>query len=230
MAKTWKTILIYRIMDQEIRRCAERYVRGRLIDIGCGTKPYRELLAPFVSEHVGLDRAQPFNKAAQVDLVGTAYEIPVAAESFDTAISTATLEHLDEPEAALRECHRVLKPGGIAVYTVPMIWHLHAEPYDYFRYTKYGLQHLFQKVGFRVIEIRPMAGFLTTFATLFCYYIGRWHRGFLRYVPILPCVGLACQALAGLLERFDRAEEWTWMYTVVAEKPKGACDAYRRAA
>ena len=219
MAKTWKTLLIYRVMDREMERCARSYLRGRLIDIGCGTKPYKTLLAPYVTEHVGLDRTDPFNQLAEVDLVGTAYEIPVPENSFDSALSTAAFEHLAEPQAALSECHRVLKTGGIAVYTVPFIWHLHAEPWDYFRFSKYGLKHLFEKANFEVLEITPMAGFWTTAATMFAYYIGRFDIGLVRRLRLLPAVGIAFQGIASVLDKLDRAEEWTWMYTVVARKP-----------
>jgi len=202
-------------------RCAQTYLYGRLIDIGCGTKPYKTLLAPYVTEHVGLDRVDPFNQRAEVDLVGTAYEIPASDGSFDSALSTAALEHLAEPQAALTECHRVLKAGGIAVYTVPFIWHLHAEPWDYFRFSKYGLKHLFEKAKFEVVEITAMAGFWTTAATLFAYYIGRFDTGSLRRLRLLPALGIAFQGMAFVLDKLDRAEEWTWMYTVVARKPSG---------
>jgi SAM-dependent methyltransferase len=225
VAKTWKTLLIYRIMDHEIERCARAHLRGRLLDIGCGTKPYEAMLAPYVDEHVGLDREQPFNPAARVDLVGTAYEIPAPDASFDCAISTAALEHLNEPEQALRECFRVLKPGGAAVYTVPLIWHVHAEPYDFYRYTEFGLRYLFGKAGFEVVEVRALSGFWTTFATLFCYYLERFMRGPLRRIPIIPAFGVLLQGIAMLLDRIDRAERWTWMYSIVARKPPQARSA-----
>jgi SAM-dependent methyltransferase len=218
MAKTWKTILIYHIMDEEIRRCARFYLRGKLLDIGCGTKPYRKILSPHVTEHVGFDQSEPFNAAAEVDLIGTAYNIPAKDASFDSAISTAALEHLAEPEIALRECNRILKRGGIAVYTVPFIWHLHAEPSDYFRFSKFGLQHLFEKTGFEVIEIKPMAGFWATSVTMVCYYMERFHRGPLHYVPVIPTLGVLFQCVAFFLGKIDKAEQWTWMYTVVARK------------
>jgi len=219
MAKTWKTLLIYHVMDREMERCARSYLRGRLIDIGCGTKPYKTLVAPYVTEHVGLDRVDPFNQLAEVDLVGTAYAIPVPDGSFDSALSTAALEHLAEPQAALSECHRVLKAGGIAVYTVPFIWHLHAEPWDYFRFSKYGLKHLFEKANFEVLEITAMAGFWTTAATMFAYYLGRFDTGLVRRLRLLPAIGITFQGMALFLDKLDRAEEWTWMYTVVARKP-----------
>ena len=195
------------------------YFRGRLIDIGCGTKPYKTIVAPYVTEHIGLDRDVSFNQLAEVDLVGNAYEIPAPDKSFDSALSTAALEHLAEPQAALSECHRILKAGGIAVYTVPFIWHLHAEPWDYFRFSKYALKHLFEKASFEIVEITAMAGFWTTAATMFAYYLGRFDSGMLRRLRILPAVGVTFQGMAFVLDKLDRAEEWTWMYTVVARKP-----------
>lgn len=205
-------------MDKELSRCAKQYLSGRLIDIGCGIKPYAHMLAPYISEHVGLDREQPFNQNAKVDLVGTAYEIPALNNSFNSALSTAALEHLAEPEIALRECHRVLKPGGVAVYTVPFIWHVHAAPWDYVRFTNFGLKHLFEKTGFEIIEIKALSGFWVTFGQLFVYYLFRFHRGPLRYIPVIPLLGLLVQGIAYLLDRLDKAEDWTWMYLVVAKK------------
>ena len=90
MAKTWKTILIYHVMDNEIQRCAKSYFRGKLIDIGCGVKPYMQIVAPYVTDHVGLDHWDPFNRATKIDLVGTADSIPADDASFDSALSTAT--------------------------------------------------------------------------------------------------------------------------------------------
>ena len=218
VAKTWKTILVYRFLDQELENCARKYLRGNLIDIGCGTKPYKRMLARYVTQHIGVDRLDPFNKKAERDIIATAYRIPVADESFDCAISIAVLEHLAEPEEAVRECYRVLKKGGVAVYAVPFIWQLHAEPWDYYRFSKYGLQHLFEKVGFEPLEITPLAGFWVTMATMSCYYIERFNRGLLRRARILPALGICLQWIAGLLQKLDSAEEWTWMYTVVARK------------
>src|SRR6266511_1389777 len=53
-----KTLLVDSIHEKELRRCAAEYLSGRLIDIGCGSKPYAKLLRPYVREHVGVDHAQ----------------------------------------------------------------------------------------------------------------------------------------------------------------------------
>jgi len=219
MIKETRNILVLRLHDRELKNYASIYLSGRLIDIGCGTKPYRDLLAPYVSEHVGVDHVATLHDKTNIDLFGTAYNIPVSSESFDSAISTAVLEHLEEPEEALRECFRVLKRGGYAIYSVPFIWHLHEQPRDFFRYSKYGLKYLFEKVGFEVVEIRPLSGFWVTFGQLFVYNIYRFNRGPLRWLHVIDTVGLIIQALAYGLDKIDRTEEWTWMYMVVARKP-----------
>ena len=218
MAKELKNILINRIHDKQLLDYVESYLSGSLIDIGCGSKPYKDMLSPFVDEHVGVDHKATFHDKSNIDLFGTAYEIPADNKSFDSAICTAVLEHLEEPEQALRECHRVLKPGGAAIYSVPFIWHLHEEPRDFYRYSKYGLKYLFEKTGFEVLEITPLSGFWVTFAQLFVYNLYRFNRGPLRYIPVIPALGLVIQGISYILDRIDKSEQWTWMYMVVVRK------------
>jgi ubiquinone/menaquinone biosynthesis C-methylase UbiE len=225
MAKSWKTRVIQERMDEEIARCASLYLRGRLIDIGCGEKPFRTLIAPRVAEYVGLDRESPFSPDAKPELVGTADAIPAPDASFDCAISTAALEHVPEPELALRECFRVLKPGGHACYTVPFFWHLHAEPWDYFRFTKYGIEHLFRKAGFEIVDVRALSGFWVTWATLFCYWLEtqKWmRRKPQRWLHLQKSLGWLAQRFAKLVEKRGRNEQWTWMWSIVGRKPGGA--------
>ena len=222
MARNRRNLLIYHFHDRALAAALARYATGRLIDIGCATKPYEVMARPFVAEHVGLDREQPFNSQARVDLVGTAYEIPTPDASFDTAMSTAALEHLAEPEQAIRECFRVLRDGSAAIYTVPFFWHLHSAPWDYYRFTRFGLQHLFEKAGFEVVELNALSGFWVTFGQLFVYYLARADRyRLIRASGLVTVAALLVQGLAYLLERIDRAEDWTWMYLVVARKPAG---------
>jgi SAM-dependent methyltransferase len=218
----WKNWLIYHLHDRELLRVARAHFHGRLADIGCGTKPYRAMMAPLVREHVGVDHAACLHDQSNVDLFGTAYAIPAGDASFDCAMCTAVLEHLEEPEQAVRECFRVLKPGGVAVYSVPFIWHLHEEPRDFYRFTKYGLAHVFTKAGFEVVEIKPLSGFFTTFGTLLGYYLCRLNRGIVRPTRLVPATVVTIQLLAMLLDRWSRDERYTWMYLMVARKPATA--------
>jgi len=213
--KNW---LIYHIHDRALLDAAKQYYKGRLIDIGCGIKPYKQLLAPYVSEHVGVEHVDTLHSTSCVDLFGSAYKIPAEDASFDSALCTSVLEHLEEPEQALRECYRVLKPEGIAIYSVPFIWHLHEEPRDYYRFSKYGLDYLFRKAGFELVEIKALSGFWVTFGQLLVYNLYRLNRGPLRWLRIIDAFGLGLQGLAYLLDRLDRTEQWTWMYMVVAKK------------
>lgn len=218
MAKEIKNILINRLHDRQLKQYASKYFSGRLIDIGCGTKPYKDLLAPYITGHIGIDHEETLHDKSNIDRFGTAYDLPAEGGEFDSAICTAVLEHLEEPELALKECHRVLKRGGVAIYSVPFIWHLHEEPRDFYRFSKYGLKYLFEKVGFEIIEIKALSGFWVTFGQLFVYNIYRFNRGPLKFIPIIPALGLAIQGISYLLDKFDKTEQWTWMYMVVARK------------
>lgn len=225
MAHEVKNILVNRIHDRALLHFARKYfdrLPNRLIDIGSGTKPYRELLAPYITEHIGIDHKDTVHNQFNIDIFGTAYQIPVPESSFDFAICTATLEHLEEPEKALREAFRVLKPNGIAIYSVPFIWHIHEGPRDFYRFSKYGLQYLFKKTGFEILELKALSGFWVTFGQLFVYNLYRFNRGPLRWLHLIDVMGLLIQGVAYGMDRLDRAEEWTWMYIIVAKKPKSA--------
>lgn len=219
MARETMNLLVNHIHNRELLRYASRYLRGRSLDIGCGAAPYRKLLAPYVERYVGVDHNYTLQPGLdRPDVLSTAYSIPMPDSSFDSAICTAVLEHLEEPERALRECHRVLKPGGTAIYTVPFIWHLHEEPRDFYRFTKYGLAYMFEKTGFEVVELQALSGFWVTFGQLLVYNLYRFNRGPLRWFGIVPLAGLMIQAVAYPLDKIDRSEGWTWMYLVVARR------------
>lgn len=218
---------ISRIAGQHIRDRASRYFSGRMLEIGCGTKTKGLLVNEYVKEHVGLDHEDCPHDQSNIDLFGTAYDIPSSDNSFDCILSTAVLEHLEDPQQALHEACRVCKPGGYALYTMPFFWHLHEEPRDFFRYTKYGLQHLFETASFEITEITPLSGFWITFGAELNYYIQRFKRGPLRYF-----INTAVAFNNWIFPKLDRGalrdEKFTWMYLVVARKrPQSAADQDR---
>lgn len=210
--------LILEIFEKKFIELCRKYIRGELIDIGCGKKPYRDILDPLVTEHIGVDHEGTFHDKSNIDLFGTAYEIPVQNDQFDSAICTAVLEHLEEPELAIRECYRVLKPGAHAVYSVPFIWHLHEEPRDFYRYSKYGLEYLFEKSGFSIVEMVPLSGFWVTFLQLLLYYFKRFDKGLLKTLRIHRILSWIIQKIAFGLHQYDKSYKWTWMYIVVVQK------------
>ena len=208
---------VVRIAGHSIREKASRYFSGRLIDIGCGTKAKTLLVGEYVEEYLGLDHPTTLHTRANIDFCGTAYHLPVKSETFDCALSTAVLEHLEEPQEALCETYRALKPGGYALYTAPLFWHIHEAPRDFFRYTEFGLKHLFESANFEIVEIEPLSGFWVTLGSAWNYYIQRFGIGPFKYA-IRGCVMINNWLLPRLDRHFLRDEKFTWMYLVVAKK------------
>ena len=103
------------------------------------------------------------------------------------------MEHIFEPQDFLSEAKRVLKPGGYMLITVPFMWDEHEKPYDYGRYTSFGLKHLFNKNSFEVINFeKSTPGIECIFQLLICFiekkskisaknFINRWYR-FIRSI------------------------------------------------
>ncbi len=215
---SYKNWLVKYITARELKKLIPLYVKGDLIDIGCGTKPYRNILKEHVTKHIGLDHPQTSQGRSEIDLMGTAYHTGIKSEKFDTAVITAVLEHLEEPESAIRECYRILKKGGHVICAVPFIWHLHEEPRDFFRYSKYGLRHLLRKAGFEIIEMIPLSGFCVTFSQSLVYFLYLFHRGPVKLIPVIPIIGILIQFLGLAFDSIYKAERWTWAYIAVAKK------------
>lgn len=132
-------------------------LRGNLLDVGCGKKPYIDLL-PNVHQYIGVDVPVTMHGLHHLDVASTALALPFCNSYFDSIICTEVLEHVPEPIQALQEMARVTKPRGILLLTVPFSEQLHEEPYDFFRYTKYGLIHLLKKSNWSILAIYERGG------------------------------------------------------------------------
>ena len=91
----------------------------------------------------------------------------------DSIISIDVLEHVPNPDKFIAEMYRVLKPGGNIILSTPFFFYLHEEPNDYFRFSKYGLEILFLRNGFSIIEVTPIAGVISIFGILLSILITR---------------------------------------------------------
>lgn len=134
-------------------------VRGRMLDIGCGMNPYRELFV-HVDRYVSCD--VPPNPHAEV--LGDGMQLPFESDIFDGVLCNQVLEHVPEPARLIREAARVLKPNGVLLLTTPQTWGPHLEPHDYYRYTRNGLRFLAETGGLSVVEIAPTCGMWATLA------------------------------------------------------------------
>ncbi len=144
-----RTYLNALMLENSLRQCAP-CVKGRLLDVGCGRRPYQHSFFAAASQYIGvdflLDRSEP-------DVVCSALGLPFAADAFDTVVSTEVLEHVPDPLLALREMRRVLKPGGCLILSTPMYWPRHDVPCDFFRYPYDGLLHLVNESGLQLTRL-----------------------------------------------------------------------------
>lgn len=101
-------------VDEFVRVFLNRYTheRSRVLDVGCGPAPYRQWVA---GDYIGLDITdEPYgpDMPRHVDVVGSATDLPVMAESIDLVFSKSAFFLVPDPDRALGECSRVLKKGG----------------------------------------------------------------------------------------------------------------------
>ncbi len=130
-------------------------LRGDVLDVGCGTMPYRRFVP--ATRYVGLDYDTPQRReAGYADIFYDGRKFPVGDSSFDGVLCTQVLEHVFNPEEFLGEIARVLRPGGSLVLTVPFIWDEHEQPYDFGRYSSFGLKALLEKKGFDVVKMEKI--------------------------------------------------------------------------
>lgn len=191
--------LAHRVLNNALVSVAPDHISGRLLDIGCGLKPYRPLLAPYITEHVGVDHPESPHALTSVDVLATAYEIPLDSCSFDTILMTEVLEHLERPADALSECFRLLKPGGRLILTTPFIWTLHEVPRDFYRFSPFGLRYQAEQAGLSPLVVMPLAGQWTMLALMTGYALGQSPARHLG--KRLGVVQLAMQRLAIRLDR-----------------------------
>ncbi len=139
-----------RWLEAEGRRAAGL----RVLDVGCGVKPYYPYFAA-AAEYTGVD----VGDNPQADLRGTAEELPVEDGSYDLVLCLQVLEHVDDPDRAVRELHRVTRPGGRVLASTHGTQVYHPHPADHWRWTHTGLERLFARNGdWRSLSVRPGAG------------------------------------------------------------------------
>jgi SAM-dependent methyltransferase len=144
-------------------------IHGDVVDVGCGTLKYKAMILglPKVKKYFGID----FFQANGVDLVAD-LNMPLALPdcTFDTAVCISVIEHVTEPQVALNEMYRILKPGGHLLLATPWEYPFHHEPNDYFRYSRYALEHMLKKAGFEVVSVHSTGGRVRVTSI----YIQRW--------------------------------------------------------
>lgn len=164
-------------LSQETAAFAAAVPEGALVlDAGAGTGPYRHLFAH--ARYESADFEQVDKEYARSTYVCDLKDIPTEDERFAFIIFNQVLEHLNEPKRVLAELHRVLEPGGKMLYTGPLFYEEHEKPYDFYRYTQFGLRYLFGETGFEVERLDWLEGYFGTAA----YQLS----GLARFLPSRP--------------------------------------------
>ncbi|MDM8553302.1 class I SAM-dependent methyltransferase [Desulfococcaceae bacterium HSG7] len=208
--------LAFKINNESFQRHLS-LIKGRAIDLGCGTAQYKDDILKVADKYIGVDWESSYHNQDNVDVFANlTKKLPFQDNYADTVVSFQVLEHLPDPNFFLSECFRILKFKGTLLLTAPFMWHVHESPYDYFRYTRYGLEYILKKVGFVNIEIKENTGFWQTFVLKFNYHTTRFSFGFLRYLWV-PVWWIG-QVIAPILDKYDNHPEECASYTVLAEK------------
>ena len=194
---------------------------GKLLDVGCGTKPYRALFV--VDAYIGLDiDSENTRNRGVADLLYQGWAFPIANALFDSVLCNQVLEHVFIPDIFLSEIVRVLKPGGRLLLTVPFVWDEHEQPYDYARYSSFGLRALLEKSGLTVVQHKKLgadASILFQLANTYLYKITQSRSNIFRILITISV--MAFVNFIGLLARYllPKNHDLFLDHVILAEKP-----------
>ncbi len=147
---------------------------GLVLDAGAGTCPYKKYFSHARYESADFENIFDQESKTKHNFICNLDNIPAPDNYYDVVINTQVLEHVPEPEKVLREFYRILKPNGKLFLTAPQGWGIHDAPFHFFNFTKYGLEYLFKKTGFKIIFINPRGGIF--------WYLGKRIKTLLPYL------------------------------------------------
>jgi SAM-dependent methyltransferase len=153
-----------------MRTFAGKYAEGVLLDYGCGGQPYRGLLVPKVTRYISADVAQSPGVDLDIKLIANE-PLPIRSATIDTVLSNQVLEHVSDPNHYLSEVSRILKSGGFLILTAPMHWRHHEEPFDYYRFTKYGIRELIERNNMKIVRMDSSGGVFALIGQVLASYL-----------------------------------------------------------
>lgn len=162
------------IIRRNLFKSIEKYsflLNGVMLDFGCGSKPYKKLFR--VKKYIGVDIENTIHnhKNEQIDVFYKGKKLPFKNEFFDSILCSEVLEHIFNPEEILEELYRVLKKGGLGIFTVPFVFNEHEKPHDYARYTSFGIKYLLKKHGFIIKKFEKGTNYIETIFQMWTIYL-----------------------------------------------------------
>lgn len=187
-------------------------VGGEVLDLGCGSKPYESLL-PNASAYIGIDIAQSGHdhQRSRVDVFYDGKTIPFETGRFDAVVSFEVFEHIFNLDDVLTEIRRVTKLGGYLLVSIPFAWPEHEQPYDFGRYTSFGVKSVLDRHGYDVVELVKSGHTVSAISQLWLGYVFLTFspkknlilRAIFQFLVIMPQMLIALLISAALPKRDD---------------------------
>jgi len=214
--------------ERRLNKFYKPNLHGIVLDIGCAGKIARQSVIALGATYVGLDypRTAVAMYGTRPDIFGDAHNLPVRSESADTVLILNVLEHLLEPDKALGEVARALKPGGKCLLEVPFLYPLHDQPFDYQRWTRHGLKTSAARAGLQVTSLVPIGKAPETIGLLCNLMLSRAilrllaNRNPLVILAVpLPVIIAGINIFARLLALVAKDDSMPIVYRAVLTKP-----------
>lgn len=159
--------LVYYYLINEIKKNAS-HAKGTLLDVGCGSSPFKNFFKPYIEKYLKHEHPAAAKPNIKYDFLSELPKISCGNNEIDTIVSFSVLEHVSEPFETINEFARILKKDGKFIISVPQYWHLHEEPHDYIRFTKYILNKKITESGFEIIMMKELGGSFATVGQALC--------------------------------------------------------------
>jgi SAM-dependent methyltransferase len=186
---------LVRWLAAEARRAQEELGAYRVLDVGCGRKPYEPLFSPFAASYVGVDPVEN----PHAELRGSVEALPVDDGSFDIVLCNQVLEHCDDPARAVRELRRATAPRGRVLASTHGVMPYHPSPTDYWRWTHAGLEKLFlQSADWASVRVTPASGTTACIGMIFAMNLDlalRHLRAGRLSKPLVTTINRAAEAI-----------------------------------
>jgi SAM-dependent methyltransferase len=208
---------LYQRLEETARSLPSNAV---VLDAGAGECPHSTLFAH--TRYVKLDRGIGDHTwdYSRIDVQGDVCELPFRDGIFDAVVNIQVLEHIKEPGVCVSEMARVLKPGGQLILTTVQDWEIHQHPNDFFRYTRYGLEYLFQKAGLKS-RVEALGGLFWNISFRLMAPLDFLQAGWrwILFILLAPVFALIVPAICYMLDPLDRRRDYTLGYFCWCRKP-----------
>jgi SAM-dependent methyltransferase len=196
---------------------------GKLLDLGCGSKPYQQLFN--CEEYIGIDFVNPGHphESENIDIYYDGKTIPFPDNHFDSILCSEVFEHIFNLDEVLIELHRVLKPGGSILITCPFIWKEHETPNDFARYTLFALESILTKQSFVPVATQKAGNFIEAITQIWILFLydhvySAFKISFLTRIPFKFIFFILPNMIARGISKFFKVTDTLYLNNVILYK------------